>query len=63
MFEAFETLTYPPLYKLGIDSIYYLLKKFFIEPDLFIRELFRMEMESSTQGERTACKLRNLRFY
>ena len=47
MFEAFETLTYPPLYKLGIDSIYYLLKKFFIEPDLFIRELFAYNLSTT----------------
>ena len=42
MFEAFETMSFPPLYKAGIDSIYYLKKKVLIEsePDLFIRELF-----------------------
>ena len=40
MFEALETMAYPPLYKLGINSIYYLTKKYFLEEDLFIKELF-----------------------
>ena len=40
MFEALETMAYPPLHKLGINSIFYLTKKYFLESDLFIRELF-----------------------
>ena len=40
MFEAFETMAYPPLYKLGINSIYYLTQKYFLEDDLFIKVLF-----------------------
>lgn len=40
MFEALETMAYPPLYKLGINSIYYLTQKYFLEDDLFIKELF-----------------------
>ena len=30
LFEALESMSYPPLYKVGIDSIYYLKKKSFI---------------------------------
>ena len=40
LFETLETLTNPPLYKICINSINYLLSKTLIEPDLFIRELF-----------------------
>ena len=40
MFEAFETMAYPPIYKLGINSIYYLTQKYFLEEDLFIKLLF-----------------------
>ena len=40
MFEALETMAYPPLYKLAINSIYYLTQKYFLEDDLFIKELF-----------------------
>ena len=40
LFETLETLTNPPLYKICINSINYLLTTTLIEPDLFIRELF-----------------------
>ena len=40
MFEALETMSYPPLYKIGIESIYYLKEKVLIDAELFIRELF-----------------------
>ena len=40
LFETFETMSYPPLYKTGINSIYYLLNRYFIESELFIKELF-----------------------
>ena len=40
MFEALETMAYPPVHKLGINSIFYLTKKYFLESDLFIKELF-----------------------
>ena len=44
MFETLETLSYPPLYKLGINAIYYLIKKVLIDPDVFIRELYSYKM-------------------
>ena len=40
LFEALETISYPTLYKVGINSINYLINRTLIEPDLFIRELF-----------------------
>ena len=40
LFETLESMTYPPLHKVGINSINYLLTRVLIEPDLFIRELF-----------------------
>ena len=44
MFETLETMSFPPLYKLGINSIHYLEKKYFISSDLFIRELFTVNL-------------------
>lgn len=44
LFETFETMTYPPLYKTGINSIYYLLTRYFIDSDLFIKELFTYQL-------------------
>ena len=44
LFEVLETMSYPPLYKTGINSINYLLTKTLIEPDLFIRELFTYKL-------------------
>ena len=44
LFETLETMSYPPLYKLGIDSIYYLKKKVLLDSDLFIRELFAYKL-------------------
>ena len=44
IFETLETLSYPPLYKLGINAIYYLIKKVLIDPDVFIRELYSYKM-------------------
>lgn len=41
LFEALETLTYPPLYKMGINSLRYL---FSIGPEIFIRELFAYKL-------------------
>ena len=51
MFETLETMTYPPIHRLGINAIYYLTKKFFIEPDLFIRELFTMDLRNKLSIE------------
>ena len=51
LFEALETVSYPPLYKIGIDSIYYLKKKVLIEPDLFIKELFTYKMSKTLSEE------------
>ena len=51
MFEALETMSYPPLYKLGIESIYYFIKKVLIDPDLFIRQLFTVNMLKSLTDE------------
>ena len=51
MFEALETMSYPPLYKLGIESIYYFKKKVLIEPDLFIRQLFTVNILKSLTDE------------
>ena len=51
MFEALETLSHPPLYKIGINAIYYLLKKLLIEPDIFIRELYTYHLSKSLSGE------------
>ena len=44
LFETLETMSYPPLYKLGIDSIYYLKKKVLLDSDLFIKELFTYKL-------------------
>ena len=44
LFEALETLAYPQLYKIGINSINYLLTRTLIDPDLFIRELFTYKL-------------------
>ena len=44
LFEALETLAFPQLYKIGINSIHYLLTRTLIEPDLFIRELFTCKL-------------------
>ena len=51
MFETLETMSFPPLYKLGINSIYYLSKKYFITSDLFIRELFAVNLTKSLSVE------------
>ena len=51
MFETLETLSYPPIYKIGINSIYYLIKKILIEPDVFIRELFSYNLFKTLKGE------------
>ena len=40
MFETLETLSNPPLYQKGINSIYYLFNKAFQSPDSFIRHIF-----------------------
>ena len=47
LFETLETMTYPPLFKIGINSIYYLITKTLIDPDLFIRELFTYKLYNS----------------
>lgn len=44
LFETLETMTHPNLYKEGINSIYYLIKRVLIDPDLFIRELFTYKL-------------------
>lgn len=44
LFEALETITYPTLYKIGINAINYLNTRVLIEPDLFIRELFTYKL-------------------
>ena len=51
LFEALETMSYPPLYKIGIDSIHYLKKKFFLEPEVFIKELFTYQMRVTLTEE------------
>ena len=51
LFEALETMSYPPLYKVGIDSIYYLKKKVLLESDLFIRELFTYNLKKELSDE------------
>ena len=52
LFETLETISYPPLYKIGINSINYLLNRVLIDSDLFIRELFTYkifnEMDETT---------------
>ena len=40
MFETFETLSNPPLYQKGINSIQYLLNKAFQKPEIFIKHIF-----------------------
>lgn len=44
LFEALETITYPTLYKIGINAINYIKTRVLIEPDLFIRELFTYKL-------------------
>lgn len=44
LFEALETITYPTLYKIGINAINYINTTVLIEPDLFIRELFTYKL-------------------
>ena len=52
LFETLETISYPTLYKIGINSINYLLNRVLIDSDLFIRELFTYkifnEMDETT---------------
>ena len=42
MFETLETLSNPPLYQQGINSIFYLFKKAFQSPESFIRHIFSL---------------------
>ena len=44
MFETLETLSNPPLYQKGINSIQYLLNKAFPKIDVFIRQLFTYDL-------------------
>ena len=39
MFETFETLSNPPLYQKGVNSISYLLNKAFQKPEIFIKHI------------------------
>ena len=51
LLEAFETMAYPPLYKTGINSVYYLLTRYFIDSDLFIRELYTYQLFNKLTDE------------
>ena len=56
LFETFETMSYPPLYKIGINSVYYLLNKYFIDSDLFIRELYTYKLYQNITADETGMK-------
>ena len=53
LFETLETITHPTLYKIGINSINYLLTRVLIEPDLFIRELFTCYLLNEIKKDQT----------
>ena len=59
LFETLETITYPPLFKIGINSINYLLTKTLIDPDLFIRELFTYKLYNSLDDATIQTKILN----
>ena len=56
LFETFETMSYPPLYKIGFNSVYYLLNKYFIDSDLFIRELYIYRLYQNITGDEAGMK-------
>lgn len=47
MFETFETLSNPPLYQKGVNSISYLLNKAFQKPEIFIKHIFTYKFYNS----------------
>ena len=59
LFETFETMSYPPLYKTGINSVYYLLTRYFIDSDLFIRELFTYQLFNNLTDDLIKAKIFN----
>ena len=51
LFETLETLSNPKDYQKGINSIFYLIKKAFQSPDIFIRHLFSYRLSTSLKPE------------
>ena len=56
LFETLESMTYPPLHKVGINSIHLLLTRVLVEPDLFIRELFTYNLLNEIKKDETIIK-------
>ena len=51
LFETLETLSNPKDYQQGINSIFYLIKKAFQSPDIFIRHLFSHRLSTTLKPD------------